>query len=721
MGNLTALLIACLGWGSALYALYALRRTRRESRLEVEKQVLKHAQDNHDSLIAEDVMRRCLETTAQENDLDTVLTNILQIIGEALHADRCYTFIYRNKAKTITDNTCEWVAPGIMPFKDQLQAIPIPVQWSEHIAKHGMIKVNDIRSPMSGFDQHVTTILTLQGIRSIAVVDLHHNENVIGFLGVDYVHRQQNITDQIEAIIKGASEIYSSAIQRKSYRDAALDNIHIQKQFFETINTPIILFTPEHKVLAINTAALDALDKQREEVVGRPCGEVIYGSSETAPDSPLGQIISGDSTVAHFNITLAGREFQSQIQPVYDRNGTLVYFILTAHDITLIKENERKLEAAVEAAQAADRAKSTFLATMSHELRTPLNAVIGFSELLQDTTVSPEEHTASLSAIHTAGQALLTLINDVLDLSRLDSGPVALTHDTVDLKQLSAELLPIFRVRADSNGTELALDAPDNFPQALVFDKLRIRQILFNLLGNAVKFTREGVVTLRLAYDAPSETLTLAVADTGEGIAPEFLKRLFSPFSQDGQTRGNRVFEGSGLGLAITRRLVDNMEGTIDVTSQLGKGTTFTVTLPRVTIGTLPKVDPRESTLPASGPIADLPPLHMILVDDVPMNLRVLEKMLTRLGVTCTSFETGEDTLTYLRANGPADIILTDLWMPHMSGQELRDHIRKLDRPPLPVYAVTADTNIHDPDFNGILYKPLTLEKLADFLQTFRR
>ncbi len=721
MGNLTTLFLAAAGWVTALAALFTLRQNRRACRRAAEKQALAHALETRETLIAEDVLQRCLACTAQENDLDTVMTNILGIIGQALQADRCYTFTYRNKTKTITDNTCEWVAPGIMPFKDQLQAIPIPAEWSEHIARHGILKVDDIRSPVVGFDQHVVTILTLQGIRSIAVVDLHHNQNVIGFLGVDYVHRQQTITEQIEAILKGASAIYSSAIQRKSYRDAALDNIHIQKQFFETINTPIILFTPEHQVLAINTAALEALGKHREDVVGKPCYQVICGNERAAEDCPLDRLIRSGTPTEHFNLTLAGREYLSQIQPVYDRNGTLVYFIQTAHDVTQIKENERKLQAAAEAAQAADRAKSTFLATMSHELRTPLNAVIGFSELLQDSTVSPEEHTASLAAIRTAGQALLTLINDVLDLSRLDSGPVALSRDTIDLSQLAAELLPIFRVRASSNHTDLALDVAPGFPPALVFDKLRIRQILFNLLGNAVKFTRQGTVTLRLAYDAPTQTLTLAVADTGEGIAPEFLKRLFTPFSQDSQTRGNRVFEGSGLGLAITHRLVDNMEGTIDVASQLGQGTTFTVTLPHILPGALPLADPEQPALPPAAARPGLPPLRMILVDDVPMNLKVLEKMLTRLGAACITFESGETALTYLRANGPADIILTDLWMPHMSGQELRDHIKKLDRPPLPVYAVTADTNIHDADFTGILYKPLTLEKLAAFLQSLPR
>ncbi|MDO4557487.1 MAG: PAS domain-containing protein, partial [Planctomycetia bacterium] len=391
-----------------------------------------------------------------------------------------------------------------------------------------------------------------------------------------------------------------------------------------------------------------------------------------------------------------------------------------AHIIELMVERERsrqQLVSALQQAQAAARAKNFFIASVSHEIRTPLNAVIGFAELLKDCDVSPETRREYLESIRYAGRSLLQLIGDVLDLSRLEADQLRLRPEPTDFRELGQDCLRIFTSRAAENQLELRAEIAD-IP-CLELDQPRIRQILFNLIGNAVKFTPHGTVTLTASFareDERTGTLTIAVADTGIGISQEDQKGLMQPFVQLNRMRPNDFgCSGTGLGLAISRQLVERMGGKIFLRSAVGKGSTFYVELPHILISTKEKM---TWTMDASRPAPDvLPTPSVLVVDDVGMNLRVLEAGCRRAGARhVVSAASGREALDAL-ARESFDLVLTDMWMPGMSGAELAERIHNDPRcSDIPVVAVTADVEVRDnftmARFHGILLKPVTQEKL---------
>ncbi len=390
------------------------------------------------------------------------------------------------------------------------------------------------------------------------------------------------------------------------------------------------------------------------------------------------------------------------------------------------KESRDQLIRAMKQAQAADRAKSYFLATMSHELRTPLNAVIGFSELLQDDNVSREDQLDYLRSINCAGEALLALINDVLDLSKLEAAQMNLAPVKTDLGALLNEMIAVFQLKAKQKDLSLTVNtAGIRYP--VYVDPLRIRQILFNLIGNAIKFTHQGGITVTAGFIPDKRIsageLSIEVKDTGIGISEELIRKIFEPFFQVDAVRGSRAYEGSGLGLAISVRLVQRIGGIIDVVSKPDQGSTFTIRLKNV------RYEPEQSagTSAGAGSIPESSSaerLRVLLVDDVPMNLKVLQAMLRKLNVEGVSAVSGNEALDILRKDRRFSCVLTDLWMPEMDGEQLADAIRAIpEMEAVRVVAVTADTeaksNFSAEKFDDILSKPITFETLRQlFLHT---
>ena len=377
------------------------------------------------------------------------------------------------------------------------------------------------------------------------------------------------------------------------------------------------------------------------------------------------------------------------------------------------EKSRRSLLDALKRARDADKAKSFFIASVSHEIRTPLNAVIGFSELLRDADVDAETRREYLNSIAISGNALLQLINDVLDLSKLEAGQMQLVKERTDFKALAEETLRTFRHRALEKKLRLECEVSQMPP--LILDKLRIRQILFNLIGNALKFTTEGSVSVGGKYDEATQSLHFYVRDTGVGIAAADKDKLMKPFVQLSNIRGsNATLNGTGLGLSICKRLIEAMDGEIFVESTRGKGSVFGGIIKNV-----PMAEPVASVKPPSqaAPIAPVEHLRVLLVDDVEMNLKVLRALCEKAGIPqIHTVSSGADALNYLQAHS-CDLVLTDMWMPHMNGAELAQRI-KTDTAlkALPVVAITADMEARDNfdliHFNGILLKPVTLAKL---------
>ena len=397
--------------------------------------------------------------------------------------------------------------------------------------------------------------------------------------------------------------------------------------------------------------------------------------------------------------------------------GSCFFHVFVIRDEQAVK-HMAALEDALERARSAEKARSLFFSIVSHDIRTPLNAILGYSELLQEGLKTEAEKAEALESIRASGTTLLQLVNDVLDLAKMDAGKMALRLVPVRLDALTGEVFASFRLAAAKKGIEL-VNRTDGVP-AVMLDSHRFRQILFNMVGNAVKFTERGSVTVAASY--VDTDLEVSISDTGCGIASDMLTRILDPFVQAQDPNHSAYNEiGTGLGLSICRRLVEMMGGKLVVESELGKGSTFRIRIPGVAAH---KGEPKPVAAPNPAAAQKKTPQHVLVVDDSPVNRSVLKAFLARAGVGSVE-EAGDGTEALAKleaaskAGHPYDFVFSDFWMPNLNGLEFIEMLRADSRfRPLPVFAVTADTECnHDPRtdlFTGILLKPVTYDKLVE-------
>lgn len=348
-------------------------------------------------------------------------------------------------------------------------------------------------------------------------------------------------------------------------------------------------------------------------------------------------------------------------------HGDATHWLRAGRDVTARVEAIRSRDAALERAEAASVAKSRFLATVSHEMRTPLNGILGMADLVLGTELNPEQRTY-VEAVRTSGQALLGLIDGVLDFSRIEAGRLDLAAEPFDLPALSEGVVELLAPRAQDKGIEIALDVAEDFPAAVLGDADRVRQILINLAGNAIKFTERGGVgvSLHFARSGTGGEVVLAVADTGPGIPEERLPILFEEFEQ-GDGSASRSHEGTGLGLAITRRLVTRMGGRIEAESRVGRGSTFRVLLPLAAVAGV------EGG--GRAPLPSLSPRRCLIVADSPFQAPYLARSLSRAGaatVIVDSLGSGLDALS----GAAFDAVLADRALGDAAVRQIADAAR---------------------------------------------
>ena len=369
-----------------------------------------------------------------------------------------------------------------------------------------------------------------------------------------------------------------------------------------------------------------------------------------------------------------------------------------------------RLEAERDRVVEAEKSRSYFFSAVSHDIRTPLNANIGFSELLQSGGVSPEEAKQDLKMIVTSGKTLLQLVNDVLDLSKMDLGKLEFSFEPTDVGELLRDLLPMFHPMLNEKHQTIVTDIPE-LPR-LMLDPHRFRQVLFNFIGNAVKYAGPCTISVSVSYE--DGILKLTVADNGKGVSKEKAKRLMQPFVQaDIKNRS----EGFGLGLSICKRLIELAHGTITIDTAPGKG--FKVhTETRIAVADANAVESQVDSS-ASVDAANLP-RRVLVVDDSPVNRMVLKAMLTKVGVADVELaEDGAVALEKLEKDSSFDLVMSDMWMPVMDGMELVKRIRADDRlSGLKVCSITADVEARstykDLGFDMLLLKPVTIAKMSD-------
>ncbi len=422
---------------------------------------------------------------------------------------------------------------------------------------------------------------------------------------------------------------------------------------------------------------------------------------------------------------------------IFDEAGEAVKIVGIVQDITerarageKLRNYAAELETAKKQAESANLAKSEFLANMSHEIRTPMNAILGFSEILL-SKIQDARQKNYLKTIISSGQSLLTILNDVLDLSKIEAGKLELRCEAVSVKRISNDIREFFLPKTREKQIEIKIAVSSRIPEYLILDEVRLRQILINLVGNAVKFTHNGEVSLSLYGDFGNETkscfdLIADVSDTGIGIPEDQHDLIFESFrQQDGHNTAK--YGGSGLGLAITRRLAEMMRGSVSVESEAGKGSTFRLILPGLGIAGKPDI-PRGCPQPEQMLIR-FDPATVMIVDDVDYNRELVKGYLEKTAVSVTEAFDGENALDILgrKKAGPIlpDIILMDLKMPGKDGYEITAIIKNDEKlKHIPVIALTAFAMKENEEkakllFDGYLKKPVNNDLLISALKKF--
>ncbi len=654
-------------------------------------------------------------------DLDETIQGALRHLGEFMEADRCYLFQigleeYASpgaRHRRCMSNTHEWCAPQVPSVRARVQTVVLDqFPWFvDRIENYEIINLTRVEE-MPPEAQAELAEFTAQGIRSLLCVPIAIGGQLFGFVGMDSVQRTRVWTEDVISALRFIGDIIANALQRQrtartlkqsearhraivtALPDLAF-RIDREGVYLDYVSSPNVI-NLVHPVECIGCNMFDLLPP---EIAQRNL-QVIQAALET-----------GEIQTYEQHVDFNGVHHVEEIRVVACGSDEALFLI---RDVTQRKEAERQLAAAKEAAESANQAKSIFLTTMSHELRTPLNAILGFAQIMSLDDNLTSEQLERIDTINRSGEYLLSLINDILDLARIEAGGISVEITTFELYPFLLDVKRLFQGRAEVKRLQLDLLYDSDLPARIRTDRRKLRQILINLLGNAIKFTPAGGrVWLRAELQVEGTQIAFVVEDMGVGIATEEMGKLFRPFSQT--ESGLSVGEGTGLGLVLCYQFAQLLGGEISVNSDPGWGSIFKCILPLQFL-TSPELD--LDPAPSATRVLTLAPgqpRHPILIIGSPLPDR-LPTLLERTGFRVTVAPDPDQALTPLVSLQP-ELILAVVQDPQ--SRELHPQIQRyraaLGDRTIPIIGLTAGiTETDRQDLRGRNYDDLLIEPIRE-------
>ena len=490
------------------------------------------------------------------------------------------------------------------------------------------------------------------------------------------------------------------------------------------------------RILLANNALADMTGRAPDEMLGMGADELGFHQDNSSADAPWHHAIRTGRPQTNISMQLADdtgvQILKVNCSPLLGNEGQYHGVMVTFDDVTQLEKKKRELKAAKEDAEAANQAKSDFVANMSHELRNPMNAIVGFTDILRrGLEDDPDTRTDYLNIIHASGTHLVGLINNILDLSKIEAGRMDLEICETSPWQIVSEVVAVMSGKAQEQGLLLECSVDGLIPSVIQSDPTRLRQILMNLVGNAIKFTSEGSVRIvaRIEGAGRSPRLTFSVTDTGIGMTKRQCDRIFEKFVQ-ADSSVTRRFGGTGLGLAISKRLTEALGGKIVVSSEPGVGSTFSFSVSTGPLSGVRMLDSKEASASLtmlqeqqSGLQIRFKPVRVLVTDDTPANRKLVGLVLRKAGLTVDEAENGQQAVDMVMAN-KYDLVLMDMQMPVMDGFTATSTLRAAGLT-LPIIALTANVMNSDRErcessgCNGFLIKPIDIDQLLSTLAEY--
>lgn len=642
---------------------------------------------------------------------------VLAIIGEHTQVSRVYIF-EDSPDGLLTSNTYEWCNKDISSQINRLQNIPYSLipSWKEFLVNKGMIYSENI----ANLPADLIKALEPQNILSVIVLPLFLNGRSFGFIGFDKCSKYRKWTKSETELLKTISNLVSNAYLRNKINNDLISSVNEVSGIINSIPDIILRISKNGHIKSYDSQSHHGLLRNVKtheiQYLNDIFNEELANSFTTAVNDCL---VDG-----RFKFDFTYRSFE-------DMEYFEARFVKLKHDevlaiirnVTESKEQEKQLQIAKIKAEEASRAKSEFLANVSHEIRTPMNAILGFSEWLYDNS-KDELHKSYLHTILSSGKNLLALINDILDLSKIESGKMTIHLEPMQCKVVINEIKQVLKQKIEAKNLAFDISIDKSVPGYIFMDEVRFYQILFNLIGNAVKFTEKGFIHVSAyATDSLIENsvdLHISIEDTGIGISEDQQENIFNAFTQQ-SGQSNRFYEGTGLGLSIVSGLLKKLNGEIKLKSKPGKGSTFTLKFEAVSIA---EVSEQSLNVAGASQNFKLTSGKILIVDDVSFNIQVLKRIISSDDVTYLEANNGQEALDILLSETP-DIIFMDIRMPGMSGYAVTQIIKSNERfSRIPVVAFTASTMSDDADaidniFDAFLQKPVFKKDIMAILSRF--